>query len=285
MIGAPPSISNPPCYDQRRMKRLTALLTLLLSMLVVVPATAEEGAPEPGPATEEAPAPEASKLIGKDFRLAVSELDRADPAVRYAHSVRLEGGLLIAGGGVVMGLTLAASAINLLSDQGGSQAPFIAGLGVPAGLALLITGVPAMLGSQNFFAHYLAYNPTTRLGKLKLLRAWRTQLFKLRRDTGLIGSAFLGAIAVLTGVVWAARDGLGVNTGFGGTYNFSDMFTTLAFAGSGGALALFGLVSHLEYTAETETPHRVYAKVSGGLAPMVGRDGGAGISASLLVVF
>jgi hypothetical protein len=142
-----------------------------------------------------------------------------------------------------------------------------------------------MLASQHFFAHYLHHQPSTRLGKLRLMRAWRTSLFKLRRDAGLIGSAFLGAITLLSGVVWAARDALGVNGVLGGVYSFGDMYTTFAFAGAGGACALFGLVGHLEYAAETDTPHRLYARVSGGISPVVSRDGEAGLAASLTIVF
>ncbi|MCP4872650.1 MAG: hypothetical protein GY898_28495 [Proteobacteria bacterium] len=263
------------------MKRPTALLALILCTLLALPAAAEEPAPAPEPTPKEA----LDKMMGKEFRDAVRDMDREDTAVRYALSVRREGGILIAAGGVIMGITLLSGAVNLLSSEGGTQAPFIAGAGVPAGLAVLVTGVPAMMGSNHYLHHYLDHAPTTRLGRLRMMRAWRTNLFQLRRDTGLIGSAFVGAIAVLSGVVWAARDNLGVNGDPGGVYSYSDMFTTLSFAAAGGALALFGLIGHLEYTAETQTPHRLYARVSGSVAPVVSRDGGGGVSASLTIVF
>ena len=283
-----PRVQQAACYDHRAMKRPTALLALFLCLLAAPPAMAD-GEPAPAPAAEQprepTPAEAIDAMMGKEFRLAVAAMDREDPAVRFALSVRREGAVLIASGGAIMGVTLLAGAVNLLSDEGGTQAPFIAGVGVPMGLAVLVTGVPAMMGSQHYFHHYLDHPPSTRLGRLRMMRAWRTNLFQLRRDTGLIGSAFVGAIAILSGVVWAARDSLGVNGDPAGVYSYSDMFTTLSLAASGGALALFGLIGHLEYTAETQTPHRLYARVSGGVAPVVSREGGAGVSASLTVVF
>ncbi len=253
---------------------MRTLLLLVTSLLLATPAIAQEDA-------------EPAMLIGKDFRQAIAGLDRADPAVGYAFAARREGIGLIAGGGGLVGLSLVLAAVDTIGPLGGSSSPYIAGTGIPLGLVVVIAGVPGLLGSQRYFAHLLERpTPSTRLGRLRMMRDWRVYHLRLRRDAGLIGSAFLGGIAILSGVVWAARDAIGANTTSAGGYDYADLHTTFMFTGAGGISALLGLLGHLEYTQETKTPHRLYAASwDVGVAPLVSPDGGRGIAAVLTVGF
>ncbi len=252
------------------------ILAPLLLAIVLLPAaaSAQTANPfDPGP-------------MGPPFRKQVAELDKTATPVGYALQVRREGAVWIAGGGLVVGATLITAAVDLLASGGsaGRASPYIAGLGVPLGLSIILQGLPQMLGA-NHYLHYLVDNgvPRTHLGRLRLMHDWRVDLLRKRRDTTLVGSAFLGAITVLSGVVWAVRDARGVN-GSGANYDSADAFTTLSFWGASGVAGLSGLFSHLALQREIVTPHRLYARVSASGGPVVSRDG-VGAQASLTVRF
>ena len=236
-----------------------------------------------------APRPAAAQ---KEFQAAVSALDRLDPAVGYALSVRQEGNLLLGGGGAVLGLTLLTGVIDI-AEGGDVWSNYTFAFGVPAGLGLVVAGLPAMLSSRRFLDFYIeAAPPPSELARLKLIRHWRMDLLKMKRDTGLIGAGFLGAIALVSGIVWGSRDAKGVlgtpGTGFA-NYDSSGGLLTMTFVAAGGSAALTALLAHVELGQETGRPHRVYQPVQVGLAPVVmpreGRRPAVGVQGAVVVRF
>ncbi len=205
-----------------------------------------------------APRPAAAQA---DFKAAVAALDPLDPAVGYALSVRQEGNLLLGAGAGVFGLTVLTGIIDIA--QGGDVwSNYTFAVGVPAGLGLVVAGLPAMLSARKFLDFYIgADGPPSQLARLKLIRRWRMDLLQLKRDTGLFASAFLGAAALVSGIVWGARDAKGVlgtpGTGFA-NYDTSGGLLTMMFVAAGGSAALTGLLAHIELDGELNRPHRVY---------------------------
>lgn len=256
---------------------MNRILVSLFVVLLLLPAAA--AAQAPAQTDPFAPA-------GPPFRAQVAQLDKTETAVSWSLQVRLEGAVWIIGGGATIAATLIAGAVDLLSANGsaGKGSPYIAGFGVPLGLSILLQGLPQMLGSSRYL-HYLVDNgvPLTNIGRLRLIHDWRVDLIRMRRDTMLVGSAFLGAMTILSAVVWGVRDGRGVNSS-GTNYDPADMFTTMCFFGASGASGISALVAHLAYQRETTTPHRLYARVSAGAAPVISRDG-VGVQASMTVSF
>lgn len=216
-----------------------------------------------------APRPAAAQ---DEYKAAVAALDRLDPAVGYALSVRQEGNILLGAGGGVFGLTLITGIIDIA--QGGDVwSNYTFAVGVPAGLGLVVAGLPAMLSSRKFLDFYIeADAPPSELARLKLIRRWRMDLLQMKRDTGLLGAAFLGAAGLVSGIVWGARDARGVHgtpgSGFA-NYDSSGGLLTMMFVAAAGSGALTSLLAHIELDQERRSPHRVYEAVQVGLAPVV----------------
>jgi hypothetical protein len=204
-----------------------------------------------------------------ELRKAVAALDATDPAVGYALSVRNEGRLLVGiGAGVAGASLLAASVETAVRSSGRPASPIVAGIGVPMGIGVVVAGLPGLLSSGRYLGWYVEHGPSsTPLARLKLIHRWRVDLLRVRRDTSLFGSAFLGGAAVLSGVVWAARDTQGHNGPLGPGYDPTDGVVTLGMLLAGGGTAAIALVSHLGWEAETGPGHRLFAGAPTSLAP------------------
>jgi hypothetical protein len=221
-----------------------------------------------------APSVASGQETQKELRGRIAAMDRTDPAVGYAMSVRNEGFALIGGGGAAFGVTAIAAIIDI-TQADVSFGNYIAGFGVPVGLSLLLTGLPPMLSAQKWLRFYVdAPPPPTEMARLKLIRTWRLELLRLRRGTGLLSSGFLGGATILSAALWGHRDNNGSNGTVGGSfadYDSTNAFLTLMFAAAGGAAAISGLLAHIELDAEERTPHRLYAQpqVAFSIAPTV----------------
>ncbi len=254
------------------MHRSSRLQVVLLLVLLLLPGLARA---QNSAAAEEA----------RQYRAAVRALDRSDSAVGYALSVRREGRLFVLGGSLIMGGAMLGAAVDLATTgDAATTAPLVVGVGIPVGLTVMVSGFPALVASNKFLRFYVAKGaPSSQLARLRLLRRWRLEILRLRRDTGLIASGFLGGAAVLMSVVWAVRDRAGFND-VGASYDPGDAVTAMSFIASSGASALTGLISHLIWAQEWHHPHRLYATVSGGIVP-AGPRGEPGVHAGLTVVF
>ena len=235
---------------------------------------------------------QAQVQVQKDFRLAVASLDRLDPAVGYALSVRREGTLLIAGAGAVFGATVLTGIIDI-ATQGEPWSGYTFAFGVPAGLGLVVAGLPALLSSRKFLDFYIeAMPPPSEMARLKLIRHWRMDLLKMRRDTGLLGAVFLGASGLVSGIVWGdqvAKDTLGPPGSGLLKYDSSGGLLTMTFLAAAGSGALTALLAHVELAQARNRPHRAYTPVQVGVAPVITprAEGGPsmGVQGTLVVRF
>ena len=146
------------------MHRSSCLQLVLLLVVLVVPGLARA---QNSAAAEEA----------RQYRAAVRALDRSDPAVGYALSVRQEGRLFALGGGLILGGAMLGAVIDLgTTGDAATTAPIVVGLGIPVGLTVLVSGFPALLGSTKFLKFYVAKGaPSSQLARLRLLRRWRSR--------------------------------------------------------------------------------------------------------------
>ena len=248
------------------MARYSLLLCLLLVALAPRPASAQ-----------------------KDFRAAVASLDRLDPAVGYALSIQREGTYLIAGAGAVFGASVLTGIIGVAT--GADWTDYAFAVGVPAGLGLAVAGLPAMLSSRKFLDFYIdAMPPPTELARLKLIRRWRMDLLKMRRDTGLIGAGVLGAAGLVSAIVWGTGSkGVTADSPFTRRHPSSGLLTMM-FVTAAGSGALTALLSHLELDQERNRPHRVYQQpVQVGVAPLLtpreGRGMAVGVQGTVAIRF
>jgi len=239
------------------MRRLLLIVSLLFAL--APPAVAQDGA---------------GLLENKELQEAIRGLDPADPAVGYARSLRREGQLFVVGGAALAGATLLASAIEVgVSPDAGSVAPALAGVGVPVGLGLLVSGIPGMITGPRYLTWYARNGPApTRIARLRLMRRWRLDLLRIRRDTSLIAGGFFGAATILSGVVWAVRDIQGFNGVAGTSYDPTDGIVTLGMGLAAGGTVAVGLVSAFELRDELQSPHRIWAAPTASFVPT--EDGG-----------
>lgn len=230
-----------------------ALLLLSPSPLRAAPVAAEEGS---------APAPETSLgLEGKALRIAIKNLDRTDPAVRYARKLRIEGQLFLLSGAVTVATVVVAGAVASTGGLGASaRASSFVSLGVPLGVGVMVAGVPGLLSGYRYLAWYANHeHPPSQISRLKLMNRWRRQVLQVRRDTGLFGSAFVGAATLLAGVGWAVNDDKGYNGTPGeADYNSKDGMTTLGFGAVCSGLAVSALLSGLELKRDPIGGHPVF---------------------------
>jgi len=223
-------------------------------------------------AEEGPPMPAAVELEGKALRLAIKGLDRSDPAVRYALGLRREGYLFIGGGATAMlGVIAAGSAVSRLGNDEGQSGRLVISVGMPIAIGVLVGGVPGLLAGQRYLAWY-ARNPEAPndLARLKLMNQWRRQYLQVKKNTGLLGSAFVGAATLLAGAGWASNDRAGFNGEVGtDTYNPGDALATLSFGMVTAGLAISGLVSHqlLEKDAIDSHPALADLRLDFGFSP------------------
>lgn len=234
---------------------MRCLLIVLSVLALSSPAFAQEG--------------QRGLLGDKELQEAIRGLDPSDPAVGYARSLRQEGQLFVAGGAGLAGATLIASAIEVgVRQDGASVAPALAGVGVPVGLSLLVSGIPGMITGPRYLAWYARNGPApTRIARLRLMRRWRLDLLRIRRDTSLIAGGFFGAATILSSVVWAVRDTQGFNGVVGTNYDPTDGIVTLGMGLAAAGTVAVGLVSAFELKDEMKNPHRVWAVPTASVVP------------------
>lgn len=199
------------------------------------------------------------QLKTKKLRLAVRALDGSDPAVSYARGLRLEGALFIGGGAVaLLGVILGGSVASLGSDEVASRGRLFVALSMPLGLGIVAAGVPGLLTGQRYLEWYASHRrPPSSLARLKLLNKWRRQYLRIRRNTGLLGSAFTGVATLFWGVGWSVADRQGLNGVVGSVgYDRGDALTTLGLGVVTAGLAAAGLISHLQLVGDEVGAHR-----------------------------
>lgn len=250
----------------------SALSLLLASCVLAMPC--RSWAAEPPPPAQAA--------------LPASQPDTVD---RYIADLQLESRLFLAGGAGAIGATLAISLIDLgVSEDGARATPYIVATGMPIGLAALVAGVPSMLLAPRYKQWYLDNGPApNHLAKLKLLRRWRLEGLRTRRDAGLIGGGVLGVSAALGAVVWAVRDTRGENGGGAFAYNGADAYTTLTLSLAAAGSLVTGLLFAKELDDETRAPHRLFGPEPVSVGPAVSfapaPDGRARVDASFVASF
>jgi hypothetical protein len=151
---------------------------------------------------------------------------------------------------------------------------------MPLSLGVLVAGVPGLLTGHRYLAWYAKHRrPPSQFARLKLLNRWRRHYLQIRRNTGLIGSAFVGAVTLLSGVGWAVADDKGFNGVRGSSdYQHGDALTTLGFGMVTAGLAAAALVSQLQLARDDIGGHRALAAVrfNLGAQPSRGASGAAG---------
>jgi len=243
---------------------LSALLLAVFVLAVATPVWADVEESSTGEIT--------APLEGKALRKAIKALDRSDPAVAYARSLRTEGQLLIASGTVTMvSLIVGASIATRLADDEGAQARLAMSVGMPLSIGVLVAGVPGFLSGPRYLAWYVNHDrPPSELARLKLLNRWRRQYIQVRKNTGLVGSAFLGAATLVSAVGWAVNDKAGFNGALGSDgYRAGDALATLAFGMVTGSFAAAGLISHLQLQNDAIDDHPALSdlRLNFGVAP------------------
>jgi len=259
------------------------LVFSLFSGVFSPPAFAAGVSPEPAetPVDLDEESSSSAQLQGKELRLAIKALDRSDPAVGFARGLQVEGGLFMAGGSAAMlGVILGGSMAGLRGEQAAAQGRLVVSLGMPLTIGVLMAGVPGMLTGHRYLAWYVNHRtPPSEIARLKLLNRWRRQYVQVRRDTGLVGSAFMGVATLLSGVGWAVADDKGFNGVPGSAgYQRSDGLMTLGFGLVTAGLAVTGLISQLQLVRDDVGGHSALAmtQLSFGGMPEFRTDGGVG---------
>ncbi len=242
------------------------LLLPLVALLLLVPGAAvaaDGGAASAGtekPKDYDEMTPMEVRLEAKRLRKAIQALDRGDPVAGYGFALRREARALVGGGlGLVSG-TMLISGLTLLSNQDAKAAPLITSVGVPVGLGIITSGLPAMILAPRFLGWYATNGPApSHLARLKLLHRWSLEELRVRRDTALISTAFFGAATILTMGVWAGRDRVLANGIVGSsTYDFGDAVMAMSFLAVTSATGAMGLVWSLNYKDQVQNKHRLY---------------------------
>ncbi len=255
-------------------------LSLLLALMFLVPASA---------AAQEVTLKE-QMAEAKALREAIKALPQDDSAVAYARSLKLEGTLFVAGGAALGGAGMASVFIEIAANPQDtvSVAPALFGASLGVGLGLVAIGVPNLLDGGSFLKWYATHDrPPSSLARLKLLRRWRMVNLRSRMLSGVIGGGTMGAIGLVSGIVWAINDSRGQNRSSLG-YDATDAMVSLGFiAGAVGAGAV-GLVAGLEFDQQKKNPHRLYAPIQAvptvGVAPLA-RGEGMAMSFGVVGVF
>jgi hypothetical protein len=245
----------------------------LASPAAVSVAGAAEAAADPGPLVVPGNEPGSTSLTGPALREAIRRLDRSDTAVAFGLSVRREGRWFLVGGSGLLGVTVLATVVDAATSDGVSRsAPYIAATGIPAGMALIaVGGLPPALRAPQYLGWYAEHGPApSDVARLKLLRRWRMDLLRTRRDAGILTAGFLGAASVFSAVSWGVRDAQGINGVRGADYDGSDAYLTLSFAAAATASGVIGLLCGIELRDETSQPHRLYLEPSAAVVPVPG---------------
>jgi hypothetical protein len=131
--------------------------------------------------------------------------------------------------------------------------------------------VPGLLSGARYLAWY-AKKPEAPndLARLKLMNRWRRQYLQVKKNTGLLGSAFVGAATLLAGAGWASNDRAGFNGVMGSdNYNPGDALATLSFGMVTAGLAVSGLISDQLLRRDTIDSHPALSdlRLDFGLSP------------------
>jgi len=269
------------------------LLLPCLCALWGTPALAGSVAPAPVPSEVDGvgPVEEEPELNGKELRLAIRALDRSDPAVAFARGLRLEGALFLGGGGAALvGVILGGALTTEGTAEVNAPGRLFVAFGMPLALGVAVAAVPGMLTGQRYLEWYVRSDgPPSEISRLKLLNRWRRHYLEIRRNTGLIGSAFTGAAALVAGIGWAVddRDHNGVPDS--ADYDRAYALTTLGFGLVTVGLAVTGLITHLQLVRDDVGGHRALtsAQLGLGASPERRPDGTTGyrVQGSLSFVF
>ena len=271
----------------------TAFIVALVPLLVAVSGLAKAEDAPPAESVAEARNSnfkDPSDLLPKELNPLIKALDRSDGAVSFARSMQRDGTIFLVAGGVLSGASLGFAAAEGLGGAG-EAGPYVASIGVPVGIGLIIAGIPHVVLSQRLLGEYALNGPVEGdFARLRLLQRWRLRQFRWMSDGSLFGAAFLGVAGIFSAVTWAVRDADGVNGVVGDPANYRplDGLTSMAFLGTAGGLVATGLVYFFELKNELETPHRLFAApvldVSP-LPPVAGAPGGVRVSAGLVLRF
>jgi len=268
---------------------LATVVAVAIALLSFAPpAAAEEARQEGAAASETEKIRDPSKLLPKELAAAIRSLDKDDGAVRYARAMQRDGAIFLAAGGAVAGVSLGIAAIEGLSGRA-DVGPYLASVGVPVGMGLIIAGVPNAVLSHRLLGEYALNGPApTPMARLKLLRRWRIKSLRWMRDGALLGAGLTGFAGLFSAVTWAVRDAQGLNgtVGDAATYRPLDATTSISFLATAGGLAVSALLWSLELREEVESPHRLFAMPTLSVGPAVaGTEGGMRFSAGLMLAF
>jgi hypothetical protein len=268
---------------------LAALALTLAVFAFAAPAAAEAAAPTADAEVSETDTRrDPSDLTPKEMKAVLSGLDKTDPAVRFARAMQRDGLLFVGGGVALAGISLGVAVVDDLSGTS-RVGPYVASLGVPMAMGLLVVGIPNIILSSRLLGWYGLNGPApSSMARLKLLRRWRLQSLLWMRDGSLLGTAITGAAGLFSAVAWAARDAQGLNGEITDptAYRPLDATTSLAFLGTAAGLGVSALVWTLELKEERDTPHRLFAMPSVHVSPVLaGPTAGMNVSAGLVLVF
>ena len=209
----------------------------------------------------------ADSLEGKALRKAIKALDRSDPAVSYALELQREGyGLLAAGGFSMLGVMIGAAVTSRTGGETAEAGRYAAGLLMPLGIGIAVAGVPGLLAGQRYLRWYATHRgPPSELARLRLMNRWRRQYVQIRRNTGLLGSAFAGAATLVSGIGWAVGDRSGMNGEIGDSdYAHGDAIATLGLGLLSSGLLVTGLIAHDELERAELGRHPVFSSLQVG---------------------
>ncbi len=270
---------------------LVFFVALVWATFVAVPVSlAQEEAP-PAPPDGEEVRRSISDLTPKELNQRIKALDKTDGAVRFARAMQRDGILFLVAGGALAGVSLGVAAAEGLSGQG-QVGPYVASVGVPSGIGLIVAGIPQVILSYRLQGWYSLNGPApSSMARLKLLRRWRLEAMQWMRDGSLLGAAFLGAAGLFSAVFWAVRDAQGANGVVGDPTFYSplDATTSMGFLGAAGGLAVSGLAWLFELKDEQDAPHRLFAMPTLSVSPVLARHGsrpsGVTVQGGLVMAF
>ncbi len=252
-------------------------LLLLLSALLLLPSAAwsAEAAPAEDAdeeSTDETPydemTPQEVRIEAVRLRKKIRAMDRSDTAAAYGFALRREARTFVGSGLGVVGGTLLVSGVALLTNADNKAVPLIASIGVPAGIGIVVAGLPSMILAPRFLTWYAKNGPApSHMARLKLLNRWHTEELRVRRDTSLVSTAFFGGATILTMAVWAGRDRAGVNGVVGTNYDAGDAVTALAFLGVTSATGATAILWSLEYKSALMNKHRLFVMPTVAVGP------------------
>ena len=221
--------------------RITVFRLLFFALVVAVftlgaPVRALAGSAPSSPVVESSPTTPIESEAAEDVT--------PDPAPQYLATVRLVGGLTMAGGvGIMVGSILSAAVDVAVLGDSSRIGPYLVAVGVPAGSTLLLAGLPGVLVAPRFARWYESQGPApSAVARWNLMLRWRAQLLQVQRDAGFIGAVVLAGAGSIAAVGWAVNDRRGVN-GSGEYYDPADLVATVALGSAAVGAAVGGLIA------------------------------------------